>query len=126
MVDAGVLGVLFGFVAQRTGFCGASLISSVVLSKEAKGLLAVLIAVLVTMLGLAFFARQDWIVVNPTPLRLIPAVFGGVLFGVGMVLGGGCVAGSLYKAGEGRIPSMLAVIGIMIGAQTVREGSLAK
>jgi uncharacterized protein len=125
MVDAGVLGVLFGFVAQRTGFCGAALIGSVVLSKEAKGVLSVLIAVLVTMLGFALLARQDWIVVNPTPLRLMPAIIGGVLFGAGMVLGGGCVAGSLYKAGEGRIPSMLAVVGIMIGAQTVREGCLS-
>ena len=125
IVGAGVLGMLFGFVAQRTGFCGAALLSSVVLSKEAKGVLSVLIAVLVTMLGFAFFSEQDWIVVNPTPLRLMPAIVGGVLFGIGMVLGGGCVAGSLYKAGEGRIPSMLAVIGIMIGAQTVRDGSLA-
>jgi uncharacterized membrane protein YidH (DUF202 family) len=125
MLSAGVLGVLFGFVAQRTGFCGAALISSVVLSKETKGVLAVLIAVLLTMLGFAFFSQQDWIVANPTPLRLMPAIVGGVLFGIGMVLGGGCVAGSLYKAGEGRISSMLAVIGIVIGAQTVRRGCLA-
>jgi uncharacterized protein len=125
MVGASVLGVLFGFVAQRTGFCGASLLSSVVLSKETKGVLSVLIAVLVTMLGFGVLAQQDWIVVNPTPLRLMPAIVGGVLFGVGMVLGGGCVAGSLYKAGEGRVPSMLAVLGIVIGAQTVREGCLS-
>jgi hypothetical protein len=97
----------------------------VVLSKETKGVLAALIAVLLTMLGFAFFAQQDWIVANPTPLRLMPAIVGGVLFGIGMVLGGGCIAGSLYKAGEGRISSMLAVIGIMIGAQTVRHGCLA-
>jgi hypothetical protein len=94
------------------------------LSKETKGLLSVLAAILVTMLGFAFLAHLDLVVVNPSPLRLAPAIIGGSLFGVGMVLGGGCVAGSLYKAGEGRISSIMAVIGIALGAVSMRHGCM--
>ena len=44
ILGAIVLGILFGFVLQRGSFCGASLLSSVVLFKEWKGLVAILAA----------------------------------------------------------------------------------
>jgi uncharacterized membrane protein YedE/YeeE len=118
------IGILLGFVLQRGGFCGSSLLSSVVLEKDAKGLVGILAAIFVSMAGFAFFARMEWIVPNPNPMRLLSAVVGGVVFGVGMVLAGGCVTGTLFKAGEGRLTSILALVGIGIGATTVDSGAL--
>ena len=37
------------------------------------------------------------------------AVIAGLVFGVGMVLTGGCASGSLYKAGEGNVTAMLVI-----------------
>ena len=42
----------FGFVMQRGTFCSAALISAVVLSRDNRGLIAIMIAVLTAMLGL--------------------------------------------------------------------------
>jgi uncharacterized membrane protein YedE/YeeE len=42
-------------------------------------------------------------------------VLGGILFGVGMVLAGGCVSGSLYRMAEGYVASWVAFAGIMSG-----------
>jgi len=124
LVGAIVLGILFGFVLQRGSFCGASLLSSVVLFKETKGLVAILAAVLVSMVGFAFLAYMGWIIPNPNPMRLLSAVVGGIVFGVGMVLAGGCITGTLYKAGEGRLTSMLALVTTGIGSLAINSGLL--
>jgi len=125
MLSAAIIGVLFGIVIQRGGFCGAAMLSSVVLYKETKGTAAILLAVFVSMVGFAALERWDLIIITPQPLRLIPALVGGTLFGCGMVLAGGCVTGTLYKAAEGRLTSMLALLGIGIGSNATRQGLLA-
>lgn len=105
----------FGFAVQRAGFCSAALISAVVLSRDTRGVMAILTAVLTAMLGFGVMQTLGWITVYPGRVSLVPAATGGLLYGVGMVLAGGCVSGSLFKATEGRIPSILAVTGIVAG-----------
>jgi uncharacterized membrane protein YedE/YeeE len=51
---------------------------------------------------------------NVLPLGVHTAL-GGLLFGVGMVLAGGCVSGSVYRMGEGYVGSWVAFLGIMGG-----------
>lgn len=124
LAGASGIGIMLGFVLQRGGFCGSALLSSVILERDTKGLVGILAAILASMAGFAFFAQMEWIVPNPNPMRLLSAVVGGVVFGVGMVLAGGCVTGSLFKAGEGRLTSILALVGIGIGATAVDSGAL--
>ncbi len=107
-----------GFAMQRASFCSASLISAVVLSREVRGLVAILIAVLTAMLGFGLMHTLGLITVYPSRVSLVPAAVGGLLFGIGMVFAGGCASGSLFKATEGRWPSMLAVMGILVGMAT--------
>jgi len=104
-----------GFAVQRASFCSASLISAVVLSRDIRGMIAILVAVLTGMLGFGLMHSRELIIVYPSWISVMPAVVGGLLFGVGMVFAGGCVSGSLFKATEGRWPSMLAVLGIFVG-----------
>ncbi len=119
------VGVGFGFAMQRAAFCGSALLSSVVLLKDARGLIGVLIAISVSMIGFGALAAAGWIRPNPKPFFLLPALVGGAIFGSGMVLAGGCVSGSLFKAAEGRLNSMLAVVGIAVGATMGVVGLLA-
>ncbi len=120
-----LLGLAFGFTLQRGSFCGSSLLSTVVLHRDAKGMVGILAAISVSMLGFALMAHLGWVIPNPNPMRLLSAVVGGTVFGVGMVLAGGCVTGTLYKAAEGRLTSMLALGGIGLGALVVDKGILA-
>src|SRR5438477_6911946 len=48
------------------------------------------------------------------PLGLNLAV-GGLLFGIGMVVAGGCVSGTLYRIGEGYLASWASLFGILLG-----------
>jgi uncharacterized membrane protein YedE/YeeE len=114
-----VIGFLFGFFLQRGNFCGASILSSVVLYKDFWGLTGVGMALFTSMVGFAGLSALGWIQPNPAEPYLILAVIGGTAFGSGMVLAGGCVSGSLYKAAEGRLNSMLALVGIAIGGTLV-------
>jgi uncharacterized membrane protein YedE/YeeE len=105
-----------GFAMQRASFCSASLISAVILSRDLRGLAAILVAVLTAMLGFGLMHELGLITVYPSRISLLPAAVGGLLFGVGMVFAGGCISGSLFKATEGRLPSILAVLGILLGS----------
>lgn len=49
------------------------------------------------------------------------ALFGGTLFGIGMVIAGGCGAGSIRRAGEGHIKLWFAVFFFAIGASLMRR-----
>jgi hypothetical protein len=50
---------------------------------------------------------------------------GGLVFGVGTVLAGGCISGCLMKAGTGNLNSMAALVGIPLGVGLVEAGPLA-
>jgi uncharacterized protein len=118
------LGLAFGVTLQRGGFCGSALLSSAWLYKDRRGLLAAGVAIAVSMAGFAVLVALGQVVPNPSPMRLGSALVGGLVFGVGMVLAGGCVTGTLFKAGEGSFTSMLALVGIGIGVTTTDHGAL--
>ena len=48
------------------------------------------------------------------------ALTGGILFGIGMVLAGGCGAGSIWRAGEGHVKLWIAVVFFAVGASAMR------
>jgi len=122
---AAAVGFLFGFALQKGSFCGASIMSSAVLFKDFKGIKAVVAAVAVSMVGFALMSKLSWLTLNPKGLDLLPMAIGGYIFGIGTVLGGGCISGSLYKAGEGRLNSMLALLGIGLGTNMAKSGAPA-
>ncbi|MBE0617859.1 MAG: YeeE/YedE family protein, partial [Proteobacteria bacterium] len=60
----------------------------------------------------------------PFPLLAAPsgaAAFGGLVFGVGMVLAGGCVVGTLYRMGAGNALSAVAFLGLIAGSALYAE-----
>ena len=73
---------------------------------------AIALSVIISVLG---FAALKW-----TGLRgedvYVPQAFwfgglaGGIIFGFGMVVAGGCGSGSVWRAGEGQVKLILAVI----------------
>jgi uncharacterized membrane protein YedE/YeeE len=50
---------------------------------------------------------------HPAPYG-IHSVIAGLIFGIGMVLTGGCASGSLYKSGEGNVTAMLVILSISV------------
>jgi uncharacterized membrane protein YedE/YeeE len=116
-------GLAFGFVLQRGRFCFASAFRDLFLLGHGRNMKGVLVGLAVASVGFAIvMARQVPIAelgFLPPTANVLPVgvhtALGGVLFGVGMVLAGGCVSGSLYRMGEGYLASWIAFAGLMGG-----------
>ena len=69
-------------------------------------------------------AMADVIQLNPSPLLGAANVVGSFIFGIGMVLAGGCASGVTYRVGEGMVGAMTAVLGLAMGAVMTASGIL--
>lgn len=124
VLTAAPVGFLFGFFLEKADLCGASAFSEVVLSKDWGKLTGIWVVIVVSMLGFALLSGLGLVKLNPKPLIWANMALGGVVFGVGMVLAGGCVSGSLFKTGQGNLNSMAALVGIPLGVSAVEYGPL--
>ncbi len=118
------VGALFGFFLQKGDLCGASALSEVVLTRDGRKLWGLWVAIVVSMLGIALGDQLGWIQLNPKPFMWASAVVGGVVFGAGMVLAGGCVSGCLYKGATGNLNSIVALLTMPVGIGLVEYGPL--
>jgi len=116
------IGFLFGFFLQKGDLCGASAFSEVLLMKSWKKTWGLWICIVTGMAGFAVLDLLGLVTLNPKPFQWANILIGGILFGVGMVLAGGCISGTLFKAGIGHINSIVALVGIPIGIALVEYG----
>ena len=105
-------GIAFGVIIQRTRFCFVRGFRDPFMTGESEAPRAIALAVIISMLG---FAALKWTGLRAESIY-VPQAFwfgslvGGVIFGVGMVVAGGCGSGSVWRAGEGHVKLMLAVV----------------
>ncbi len=118
------IGFLFGFFLQKGDLCGSSAFSEIILMKSWSKALGLWVAIVVSMLGFALLLGLDLISLTVKPMWWLNYLLGGVIFGVGMVLAGGCVSGCLYKAATGNLNSIVALLGIPLGVSLVEYGPL--
>lgn len=118
------VGLLFGFFLHKGDLCGASAFSEVLLLKSWKKVWGLWVAIVTAMVGFAALDLLGWVTLNPKPFVWLNYVVGGVLFGVGTVLAGGCVSGCLYKSATGNLNSLAAIPGIALGIGMVEFGLL--
>lgn len=123
-----VVGVAFGFIVQRSRFCFVSGFRDLFLMHQGRMMRGILAGLVVATLGFAMV--MSTVVPNPGTIAMgravlpsdahilplgIATVVGGMMFGIGMVLAGGCVSGTLYRMGEGYVGSWVALGGVMVG-----------
>jgi len=106
------VGVLFGFVLQRGRFCMNSAFRDAILLKDNILLKTVFVALLVELVGFSIMDMTGAIAINPKPFWWGANLLGSFVFGIGMVLAGGCASGITYRTGEGMVGSMTAVLGL--------------
>ena len=119
--DAGVLHVLTRNAATTyyTGPHGAE-------GLEYKLVKAVILALLTCMIGFGIMVLTKIVPsLSPKPLTVFGSITGGVIFGMGMVLAGGCASGTTYRVGEGMVGSLIALLGFCIGLIVAKFGLLA-
>ncbi len=105
-------GIAFGFIIQRTRFCFVRGFREPFMTGESEVPRAIVMSMVISVLG---FAALKWTGLRGESVYVAQAFWfgalvGGIIFGFGMVMAGGCGSGSVWRAGEGHIKLMLAVI----------------
>jgi uncharacterized protein len=105
-------GIAFGIIIQRTRFCFVRAFREPFMTGESQMPRAVAIAVIISVLGFAAlkYAGLRGENVYVPDAFWFGGLVGGVIFGIGMVVAGGCGSGSVWRAGEGQIKLILAVV----------------
>lgn len=124
IISGGLVGLIFGFVLQRTRFCMTGGFRDMYIAKNFTLFNAFLIAITVQSIGVLTLVKFG-IVSNPyEDFSVLGALVGSFLFGIGIVLAGGCATGTWYRAGEGLIGSWVALFFYMLSAASKKKGSL--
>lgn len=119
------LGAVLGWVMQRGRFCVTGMIRDIFLNKTWRGFTALLIVIAVHAVGLAALTTAGVITPDYKQFAPLAVVLGGLLFGMGIVLAGGCASGTWYRSAEGLIGSWLALVFYAGSAAAMKGGSLA-
>ncbi len=104
-------GVIYGLFLQYGRFCMASAVRDLFAVGVPRMAVGMLIAVALFSLTAATVQATGFSTFAPHPFGW-HVIIGGLIFGFGMVFTGGCASGSLYKAGEGNVGSMLVLFAI--------------
>ncbi len=120
-----VIGLLFGFVLQKGRFCMNSAFRDPLVFKDFTLLKAVGLALIIEMIGFGLLSYFGIITLAPKSFFILGVITGGFIFGIGMVIAGGCASGTAYRVGEGMVSSMLALLAFASTAYFAKDGFLS-
>jgi len=111
---AALFGLAFGVIIERAQVCFTSVFRDLWITGRTQMAKAIIIGMAAGALGVYSYARlgveQKIFWAGPN------AVIGGLLFGFGIVLAGGCETGWMYRAVEGQVHFWWVGLGNIIGA----------
>ncbi|MNI57683.1 putative inner membrane protein [compost metagenome] len=117
-----LFGLAFGVILQRARFCFTASMRDPWITGSTSVTRAVLIACSLATIGFTAIKYSAFTAGNPIPgmdnvgqISLALAI-GAIIFGVGMVIAGGCASGTLMRVGEGFTMQMLSLLFFVIGS----------
>jgi uncharacterized membrane protein YedE/YeeE/TusA-related sulfurtransferase len=119
-----IVGGLLGFAMQRGRFCVTGFLRDIFTLRSWRGFTALLVVIAVHAVGLAALTSTG--VITPEFKDFAPAavVVGAFLFGLGIILAGGCASGTWYRAGEGLVGSWIALVMYAVSSAAMKGGAL--
>lgn len=115
-------GIVFGFILQKSRFCFTASMRDPYLTGSTSVTRAVLIAFAITTIGFTAIKYGAFVKGLPIPGQsyIVPVSFatvvGAFMFGIGMVIAGGCASGTLMRVGEGFSMQILSLLFFVIGS----------
>lgn len=119
-----LLGVVLGAVMQRGRFCVTGMLRDIFTLKSWRGIVALLVVISVHAVGIAGLTTAGVISPQADTFAPLAVIVGSLLFGLGIVLAGGCASGTWYRSGEGLVGSWLALLFYGISAAAMKKGVL--
>ncbi len=112
------LGLFMGFALSRIGFTNYSELHRMFVFSDLRLLFTFAGAVALSMIGFAILARGQHIPTKPFHPGTIP---GSILFGAGWALTGSCPGIAIVQLGEGQLPAVFTLLGILFGVWAYRQ-----
>ncbi len=114
-----LIGILFGYALQRSGFTNSRKIASAFYMKDVDVPVVMFTAIITASIGLwglSILGLIDTSKIYFLPSYLLPMVVAGFIFGIGMAVGGFCPGTSLASMVTGKIDAMVFVLGFFLGS----------
>lgn len=112
-------GIIFGFALFHAGFTDSRRIAWAFYFKD-MGVPVVMFSAIITgalgLWGLSLVGVLDISQVYLLPTYLIPMAIGGLIFGMGMVIGGFCPGTAIAAIATGKIDGVVFVLGFLLGS----------
>ena len=124
IVSALIVGIAFGYILQRGRFCMNTAFRDMIFIKDFTLTRSYVIALMIMIIGANLLEDLGYIHLGRQSLRPISQIGGGFLFGLGIVIAGGCGSGILYRVGEGLLAAWMAVLGFFLGISATVDGVL--
>ncbi|BAE49661.1 Predicted transporter component [Paramagnetospirillum magneticum AMB-1] len=124
------VGAVFGWAARASDFCTMGALSDMVFLGDRRRLRAWVLAMAVALLGSQALQAGGWINLDKSiylgaSLPWAGAILGGLMFGYGMTLAGGCGSKTLVRLGGGNLKSLVVVLVTGLFATMTLKGLLA-
>jgi uncharacterized protein len=110
------LGFLIGLVMHRSRFCFVRAFRCPFMTGEAEMVKVVTMSLMIYGMGSAII-KWAWIKDPMTGVYhpfFLGSLAGGLIFGVGMILAGGCASSTLWRIGEGHLKLVMTMIGFAL------------
>jgi uncharacterized membrane protein YedE/YeeE len=125
-----VIGLVFGVVGLLSGFCLMSSLRDLWTTTDTRKIRSYATALAVAIAGTQLLAGTGIVNIGASlylqPSFSAPLIFfGGLLFGLGMVLANGCASRALVLLGKGNLRSLVVITVIGITAQMTLKGLIA-
>jgi len=119
-----LMGLIFGALLQQGRVCFNSAFRDLRLTKDNYTFKIVVLSVALSTILFHFSAQLGWIKMNPAAFNWVSTILGAFIFGMGMVLAGGCASGITYRVGEGMTTAWFAVFSFGLTAYATKKGAL--
>ena len=114
-----LIGILFGYSLQRSGFTDPRNIAETFYMKKVRVPIEMFTAIITATIGFWGFALLGLIDTSQMyflPSFLLPMIVAGLIFGIGMAVGGFCPGTSLASMVTGKIDALIFVVGVFLGS----------
>lgn len=123
------VGAIFGLLVQRHRLCMVAATGNLLLIKDNRQVLAFIAALIVAIAGTQLLEFTQTVAIATSSYRnsqfdWFGAGFGGLIFGIGGVIAGGCATRILVRSSEGSLNALIALVFFMLFAAFAQFGFL--
>ncbi len=121
--QAVLFGLIFGFLLQKGGVAKYHVLEGQLLLTDFTVMKIMLSAIFVAMLGLYFLRKTAKIKFHIKPTKVASNIIGGLIFGIGFACAGYCPGTGAAGLGQGDLPAIIFMIGLVAGSYLFAECS---